>query len=494
MTETLSLLGQGFATALQPMMLLWALVGCFLGTAVGVLPGIGPALAIAMLLPVTGKIEPTASLILFAGIYYGAMYGGSTTSILLNTPGESATMITAMEGNKMAKRGRAGAALATAAIGSFIAGTMASVLVVLLAPKIADWALAFGPAEYFALMVLAFVTVSAVLGESTLRGLTSLFLGLAIGVIGMDSISGQARFTFGKSELVDGIEVTLVAVGLFAVAEALHAVWFERPPDSTVGKIAGRLMMTAQEWKESWPAWLRGAVIGFPFGTVPAGGSEIPTFLSYAAEKKLSKNPEQFGHGAIAGVAGPEAANNASSTATLIPLLTLGIPTTATAAMMLAALQNYNLQVGPMLFQQSAPMVWGLLASLFVGNAMLLVLNLPLIRLWVKLLTIPRPQLYAGILVFATIGAYGMRQSAFDLLLLYVIGVIGVLMRRFGFSAAPVIIGMILGPMAERNLRNALSIGQGDWSALVKSPISIVVLSAAALLLIVPRVVNAFRR
>ena len=318
--ETLNHLMQGFATAATPINLLWAFVGCIIGTAVGVLPGIGPAVAVAMLLPITVKVEATASMIFFAGIYYGAMYGGSTTSILLNTPGEAGSMVTAMEGNKMAKSGRAGAALATAAIGSFVAGTIATVLVTFFAPLVAEYAVRLGPPEYFMLMVLAFTTVSAVLGKSTLRGMVALFVGLAMGLIGIDQITGQARYTGGVPELMDGIEVVLIAVGLFAVGEALYNVMYEGRVDETQNRLTST-HMTRQEWKRSWPAWLRATAIGFPFGTVPAGGSEIPTFLSYAAEKKLSKNHEEFGTtGAIEGVAGPEAANNAAAAGVLVPL------------------------------------------------------------------------------------------------------------------------------------------------------------------------------
>ena len=307
---------QGFATAGTPVNLLWAFVGCALGTAVGVLPGIGPATAVAMLLPITTQVEATASMIFFAGIYYGAMYGGSTTSILLNTPGETSSMVTAMEGNKMAKSGRAGAALATAAIGSFVAGSIATVVVTLFAPLVAEYAVKLGPPEYFCLMLLAFTTVSAVLGQSTLRGLTALFVGLAIGLIGMDQITGQTRYTGNMPELLDGIEIVLVAVGLFAVAEALHFVLFEGKVVETENKLS-RVTMTARDWKRSIPAWIRGAAIGAPFGCIPAGGTEIPTFLSYATEKKLAKGDDlaEFGtKGAIEGVAGPEAANNATVT------------------------------------------------------------------------------------------------------------------------------------------------------------------------------------
>ena len=491
--DILNQLLQGFATAGTPINLLWALLGCTIGTAVGVLPGIGPATAVAMLLPITLKVDPTASMIFFAGIYYGAMYGGSTTSILLNTPGESGSMVTAMEGNKMAKHGRAGAALATAAIGSFVAGTIATVVVTFFAPLVAGFAVKLGPPEYFLLMVLAFCTVSAVLGKSTLRGLVALFVGLAMGLVGIDQITGQARYTGGVPELMDGLEVVLIAVGLFAVAEALYAVLYEGRVEESQNRMS-KVHMTGAEWRRSWPAWLRATFIGVPFGCIPAGGSEIPTFLSYATEKKLSKHKEEFGTtGAIEGVAGPEAANNAAITATLIPLLTLGIPTSTTAAILLSAFQNYGITTGPQLFQSSGPLVWALIASLYIGNVMLLVLNLPLVGLWVKLLHIPRHWLYAGILVFATVGVYGMRQSAFDLVLLYVIGLLGLMMRRYDFPTAPVIVGMILGPMAEAQFRNAMSIGEGHIGVFFERPISAVVFAICLLVVIVPRLMRLRR-
>ena len=484
--DILNQLLHGFATAATPINLLWAFVGCMVGTAVGVLPNIGPALTIAMLLPLTSQVEPTASMIMFAGIYYGAMYGGSTTSILLNTPGETASMVTALEGNLMAKHGRAGAALATSAIGSFFAGTIATVLLTLFAPWLAVVALRFGPPEYFALMVLAFITVSAVLGASVLRGLTSLLIGLAIGLIGIDEISGTARYTLGIPELVDRIEVTLMAVGLFAVGEALYFGLFEARVPESQNKMT-TLYMTKSDWKRSWPAWLRGTMLGFPFGTVPAGGTEIPTFLSYAMEKKLSKHKHEFGTvGAIEGVAGPEAANNATAAGVLVPLLTLGIPTSTTAAILLSAFQNYGITTGPQLFQTSSALVWALIASLYIGNVMLLILNLPLVGLWVKLLKIPRHWLYAGILVFATVGVYGMRQSSFDLYLLYGIGLMGVMMRRFDFPTAPVIVGMILGPMAEAQFRNAMSIGEGKLSVFVERPLSATVLALCVVMIVLP--------
>lgn len=388
--QTFELLWQGLQSAFQLSHLLFALIGVTLGTAVGVLPGIGPALTVALLLPVTYKLDPAGSLIMFAGIYYGGMYGGSTTSILLNTPGESASIITALEGNKMAKAGRGGPALATAAIGSFIAGLLATLALAFIAPSVVAFALQFGPSEYFALMLLAFMTVSAAFGESTLRGLTSLVIGLTLGLIGIDQLTGQARLTMGLPNLFDGISVTTLAVALFAVGEALAVVASRRMVDGKIEAIKGSVMMSREDWKRSWKSWLRGTAIGFPIGAMPAGGADVSSFLSYSVEKQFAKHPEEFGHGAIEGVAGPEAANNASAAGTLVPLLTLGLPTTATAAIMLAGFQQFGLQPGPLLFATNAPLVWGLIASLLVANFMLLVLNLPLIGLWVKLLTIPQ--------------------------------------------------------------------------------------------------------
>ena len=494
MGDTLQALLHGFEVALLPMNLLWGAIGVTLGTAVGVLPGVGPALTVAMLLPLTVKLSPVGALIMFAGIYYGAMFGGSTTTILLNTPGESASIATALEGNKMAKRGRAGPALATSAIGSFVAGTIATLLVTLLAPMVVEVALKFGPAEYFALMVFAFTTVSAVLGASTVRGLTSLFAGLLLGLVGIDSQTGQPRFAFGVPELLDGVDVVVLAVGLFAVGEALYVGAYASRIPEVMDKITGSLWMSKSDWKRSWPAWLRATAIGFPFGSIPAGGAEIPTFLSYAVEKKLSKYPEEFGHGAIEGVAGPEAANNASVTGALVPLLTLGIPTSATAAILLAAFQNYGIQPGPMLFQTQGDLVWGLIASLYVGNVMLLILNLPMIGIWVKVLTIPQPLLYGGILVFATLGAYSLHQSVVDLATLYVFGLLGFAMRRWDIPVAPAVIGLILGPLAETQFRRALSISQGDPSVFYQHPISATLFAFTALLIVVPWVVRRVKR
>jgi putative tricarboxylic transport membrane protein len=484
--DSLSSLIDGFATALTPTNLMFALLGVLLGTAIGVLPGIGPAMTVALLLPLTRGLDVTTALIMFAGIYYGGMYGGSTTSILLNTPGESASVVTAIEGNKMARAGRAAQALATAAIGSFVAGTIATLALALVAPTVADLAVEISPADRFSVMVLAFIAVTSVLGSSRVRGLASLALGLTIGLIGIDATSGQQRLTFGIAELADGIDVVVVAVGLFAVGESLWtAAHLRRSPIQVIP--VGNPRMNREDWGRSWKPWLRGTVIGFPFGAIPAGGAEIPTFLSYVTEKKLSKNPEEFGKGAIEGVAGPEATNNASAAGGLVPLLTLGIPTTATAAVMLAAISSYGIQPGPRLFATEPDLVWGLIASLFIGNTALLVLNLPLAPLWAKLLRIPRSYLYAGILFFASLGTYAANANTFDLFLLLAIGALGFMMRRFGLPLLPAIIGVILGPFAEAELRQALQLSNGDVSGLLE-PMSIVVYSIVAVILLWPLV------
>ena len=477
--DTLAQLAAGFAVALTPYNLMWCLVGVTVGTAIGVLPGLGPALTIALLLPLTYKVDATAAFILFAGIYYGAMYGGSTTSILLNTPGESATIVTALEGNKMARRGRAGAALATAAIGSFVAGTIGTIGITFLAEPVVNFALKFGPAEYFSLMVLAFVTVSAVLGNSAVRGLVSLAVGIFLGLIGIDLQTGQPRFTFGLTELLDGINVIVVAVGLFAIGETLYLACFKRQADGEVLAVKDSVWMSREDWARSWKPWLRGSAIGFPIGAMPAGGAEVPTFLSYFIEKRLSRKPEEFGHGAIEGVAGPEAANNASAAGVLVPMLALGLPTSATAAIMLSAFQSYGITPGPLLLQQQSALVWGLIASLYIANVMLLVLNLPLVGLWVKMLKIPEPLLYGGILVFATIGTYGISQSQVDLVLLYMMGIMGLFMRLYDFPTAPVIIGVILGPLAEQEFRRAMTISQGDMMIFLQKPLSLALLLLA---------------
>lgn len=461
---------QGLMNALTPENLLYAVIGVILGTMVGVLPGIGPAMTLALLFPLTYTAPVDGALIMFAGIYYGGMYGGSTTSILLNTPGESSSVVTAIEGNQMAKRGRASQALATAAIGSFVAGTIATALLVLFAPIVSSAVVKLGAPSYFAILLLALLAVSAVLGSSKLRGFIALFMGLTIALIGTST--GQARLTFGSPMLADGIDVVVVAVAIFAIGEALWvAAHLRRRPLQVIP--VGRPWMDRTDWSRSWKPWLRGTAYGFPFGALPAGGAEVPTFLSYITERKLSKHPEEFGKGAIEGVAGPEAANNASAAGTMVPLLAIGLPTTATAAIMLNAIQSYGIQPGPQLFDNEPALVWTLLASLFVANVLLLVLNLPLAPVWAKLLQVPRPYLYAGILFFASLGAYSVSFSSFDLFLLLLIGFLGVAMRRFGLPVLPLIVGVILGPALETQLTQALALSGGDVSTLWSEPVAL---------------------
>jgi putative tricarboxylic transport membrane protein len=489
--DVLGDLVNGFGSALTPENLMLAALGVTLGTFVGVLPGIGPALTIALLLPLTFNFsDPTGAFIMFAGIYAGGMYGGSTTSILLNTPGESASVATAIEGFQMAKRGRARPALATAAIGSFVAGTISIVLLTFVAQPVANLAVKFQPADYFWLTVLAFASVTALVGRSLVRGFTSLALGLLIGFVGIDQVSGQSRLTVGIDQLNNGIDVVLVAVGLFAVGEALHvaAIMRRRPQEEIVEPGAGgaRAWLSPRDWARSWRPWLRGAALGFPFGAMPAGGAEVPTFLSYSVEKRLTKHPEEFGKGAIEGVAGPEAANNASFSGTLVPLLTLGIPTSATAAIMLSAFQIFNLQPGPQLFDEQSELVWALIASLYVANVMLLVLNLPLIKIWVKVLELPRPALYTGILMFGTLGVYSLSNSVTEVLVMFAIGLLGFGLRRSEFPIAPVILGVILGPLMEAQFRRTLIVSDGDLGALFSRPLSLGLMTLAILAIGLP--------
>ncbi len=492
--ETFILLGQGLAVAAQPGNLLFAGIGVLLGTLVGILPGISPSLTVALLLPVTFKLDPTGSIIMFAGIYFGGMYGSSTTAILLNTPGEAASIATAIEGHKMARAGRGGPALSTAAIGSFVAGTFATIGLALLAPWLVELAVKFGPWDYFALMVLAFVTVSATFGDSVLRGITSLALGLTLGLVGIDKLTGQARLDFGVPTLLDGISITTLAVGLFAIGETLHVASRYRGIPETIVAVRGSLWMTREDWKRSWKSWLRGIALGFPIGALPAGGAEVPTLLSYTIERKLAVKPEEFGHGAIEGVAGPEAANNAAATGTLVPLLALGLPTSATAAMMLAGFQQYGLVPGPLLFVTNTDLVWGLIASFFIGNVMLLVLNLPLVGLWVKLLAVPQAWLYAGILLFAALGTLAANPSSVELIMLLAFGLCGYLMRCWDYPVAPMIVGLILGPMAESQFRRALQISLGDGLVFFKHPGSLALLILALFAMVAPLIFKNLKR
>ncbi len=469
----------GLVASLTFTNLMFGIIGSILGTLIGVLPGIGPALAISLLLPITFTLEPTSALIMFAAIYYGAMYGGSTTSILLNAPGESGSVMTTIEGNKMARAGRAGPALATAAIGSFFAGAVATGLLAVGAPFIADLGLRLTPADFFALMVLALGTISAVMGTSIARGITSLAVGLAIGLVGMDVLTGAQRLTFGNAYALDGISTVIVIVSLFAVGEALYVAFKGRFGEAKVIKFKGRAWMTKEDWSRSWRPWVRGTALGFPLGVLPAGGSELPTFLSYNVEKKMAEKKNQgkseFGKGAIEGVAGPEAANNANAAGALVPLLALGIPTSATAAVMLSSFEQFNLQPGPLLFTEQSALVWTLIGALFIGNALLLLINLPLIGMWVKLLKIPPPYLYAGVLTFAMLGAYAVAGNTFGMSIAIAVGILGLLFRRYGYPITPLILGVVIGPMAELQLRRAVQISNGDYMTLIEKPFSVVI-------------------
>jgi len=492
--NNVSSLMDGFVSALSLTNLGFGLLGTFLGTLVGVLPGIGPALAIALLLPITYTVAPSSALIMFAAIYYGAMYGGSTTSILLNTPGESGSVMTALEGNQMARRGRAGAALATAAIGSFIAGSIATAILAFAAPEIANLAIKVGAADYVALMLVAFTTVGSLLGSSQIRGFISLAVGLVLGLVGADLQSGLTRLAFGNVSASEGIETVIVIVSIFALGEALYIASRFKDTGWTIISMKGKALMSREDWRRSWKPWLRGTAIGFPLGIIPAGGSEVPTFLSYSVEKKLSKYPGEFGKGAIEGVAGPEAANNANAAGALVPLLALGLPTSATAAVILVAFQTYQIEAGPMLFATNPDLIWTLIASLFIGNTLLLVMNLPLVRVWVQLLKIPRPYLFAGISCFALLGAYALNGSIFDLQVALAIGVVGFLFRRFGMPITPLILGLILGPNLELQFRRALQISAGDYGTLIATPLSKILYTSLILVLVAPTVIKLVKK
>lgn len=483
--NALNSLLDGFGTALTPINLLWAAIGVLLGTAIGVLPGIGPAMAVALLLPVTYGLEPTGAFIMFAGIYYGAMFGGSTTSILLNTPGESAAVVAAMEGNPMAKSGRGAQALAAAAIGHFAGGMIGTILLVALAPKVASLAVDIGAPDYFAIMVLAFIAVTSVLGSSRVRGLASLLIGLTIGLVGLDQMTGQQRLTFGSLQLADGVDVVIVAVGLFAIGEAL---WVAAHLRRTSGEAipVGRPWLGTSDVKRTWKSWLRGPLIGFPFGAIPAGGAEIPTFLSYVTEKRLSKHKDEWGKGAIEGVAGPGIGvlgirgRHPGLDADARPPdhggrrgHARGLPAVRHPARPAPLRTRTGTGLGPH-------------RLLFVGMVLLLALNLPLAPVWAKLLRIPRPYLYAGILFFAAVGAYAVGGEAIDLVILLVIGLIGFGMRRYGLPVLPAVIGVILGPNAEQQLRRALQISDGSVSGLVNTPFSVTVYAVVLLIVAWP--------
>ena len=493
--EQLTLLMEGFAGALTPINLLWVLIGAVLGTAVGVLPGLGSSMAVALLLPITFSLDPVAAFIMFAGIYFGGLFGDSTAGILLNTPGNSSAIASSFEGNRMARSGRAGKALATAALGAFIGGILATLVTVFAMPVLVSMATMFGPAEYFALAAFAFLAVSSVVSESIVRGLLSLGLGLALTLIGIDGPSGTERFTFGIPQLFDGLSIVVITVGLLALGEVFSVASRIHREDGAGEVMAqARARLSRADIRQALPAWLRGTGFGLPFGIIPAGGAEVPTFLAYGLEKRLAKQrrDEDFGTvGSIRGVAAPEAAANATAGTAMGALLALGLPTSATAAIMLAAFQQYGLQPGPLLFATRPDLVWTLIASLYIGNAMLLVLNLPLAPVWARVMLIPRSLLFGTILVLASVGAYSLNRSLLDVGILYAVGTVGLGMRVLDVPLVPAVLGLILGPLAEQQFRRAVAISEGDLAVFVQRPIAAALLVVASAVLVLPLFLRA---
>ncbi len=485
--DALGHLASGFAVALAPANLFWAFVGVAAGTVVGILPGLGSSATVALLVPLTLGLDPTAGLIMLAGIYYGSKYGGSTTSILLNTPGESASVVTCLDGYALAKAGRAGAALGMAAIASFVAGTVGVILLTFLAPVVAEWALGFGPPEYFALMALGLSLVVFLAGRSVVKGVIATVLGLLLATVGTDIISGESRFTFGSALLLDGLDFVVLSVGLFAVAEVF--VNLERT-------VAARLFAVPRRLRELLPSWddlrasrfalFQGSLIGFFIGTLPGAGSTVASFISYAIEKRFSRHPERFGHGAIEGVAAPEGANNSETGGAMVPLLTLGIPGSGTTAVLLGALILWGLQPGPLLFVEHPEFVWPVIASMYVGNVMLLVLNLPLVPLFASILRVPYAALFPGIVLLSIVGVYAVNAEAFDVLLMALFGGLGYVFRKLDIPAAPLVLAFVLGPLAERALRTSLVMSGGDLSIMLTRPLSAALLVVAVAMLAAP--------
>jgi putative tricarboxylic transport membrane protein len=476
-------LAQGFSVALNPINLLYCFIGVFIGTLVGVLPGIGPVSAMSLLLPVTLSGTPESGIIMMAGIYYGSMYGGSTTSILVNIPGEAASVVTCLDGHEMAKQGRAGPALGMAALASFAAGTFALVALMLVAPALARVAVAFGPPEYFSLMVLGLTILSFLSQGSMAKALLMAAFGIVLGLVGMDLITAQPRLTFDRLELLDGIGLVPIVMGLFGVAEILSNLEKELKREVVKARIGG-LWPSIADWAASKWSIVRGTVLGFFLGILPGGGAVIASFASYAIEKKVSRTPGRFGKGAIEGVAGPEAANNAAAGGAFIPLMTLGIPPNVVMALLLGAFVIHGLQPGPLMMTQRPDLFWGIVASMYIGNAMLLVLNMPLIGMWVQVLKLPYRVLFPLILMFCIVGVFASGNAVFDVFVMVTFGVLGYLMRKFGYEPAPLVLAFVLGPMLENNLRKSLILSHGEFSIFFERPISAacLVLAAAALL------------
>ncbi len=482
--ELINNLALGFATALTLQNLLYCFAGVLVGTLIGVLPGIGPIATLAMLLPTTYALPPTSALIMLAGIYYGAQYGGSTTAILVNLPGESSSVVTCIDGYQMARKGRAGAALATAALGSFFAGTVATVVVAALAGPMVEFAFKFGPAEYFSLMVLGLIGAVVLASGSLVKAIAMILLGLLLGLVGTDVNSGVARFSFGIPELTDGIGFVAIAMGVFGFAEIIANVEKRERREVFTDRV-GRLWPSGAEFKKAAPAAARGTVLGSILGVLPGGGALLASFASYTVEKKIAKDPSEFGKGAIAGVAGPESANNAGAQTSFIPMLTLGIPPNAVMALMIGAMTIHNIQPGPQVMASNPALFWGLIASMWIGNLLLVILNLPLIGLWVQLLKVPYRWLYPAILVFCCIGVYSINNNTFDVYITAAFGVVGYVFYKLKCEPAPLLLGFILGPMMEENLRRAMLLSRGDPTTFFTRPLSLTLLLMAAALLVI---------
>ena len=483
MAETLQNLALGFSVALQPSVLLYAFVGCVVGTLVGVLPGVGPLAGISLLLPATFGLTATNAIVMLAGIYYGAMYGGSTTSILMRIPGEAASVMTCIDGYAMARKGRAGAALAIAATGSFIAGTGSVIALMLLAPPLANFALRFGPPEYFALLLLGLLVLAYMSGGSMVKSLAMAVLGLLLGMIGIDQMSGYFRFAYGVVELGDGLGVVPIAVGLFGIAEVLATAGQAVPPQVLKPKLR-ELLPSRREWRESMLPIGRGTVLGFLIGIIPGSAHIISSFVSYAVERRLSRHPEEFGKGAVAGVAGPESANNSATSGAFVPMLALGVPSGPIPAVMLAALMVHGVSPGPLLITQQPELFWGFIASMYVGNLMLLALNLPMVGIFVNVLRVPYGILYPSILMFCVVGVYAVNGSLVDVWIAVIMGALGYILRKLGFETAPIVLGAILAPMIELALRQSLAMSDGQYAIFVSRPISGTLLAFGAALVL----------
>ena len=483
--DLLNYLGIGFSVALQPVNLFYCFAGVFIGTLIGVLPGIGPVGAMSLLLPTTFKSTPEAAIIMLAGIYYGAMYGGSTTSILVNIPGEAASVVTCLDGYQMARQGRAGPALGIAAFGSFIAGTLSIVGLMVLAPPLSRFALQFGPPEYFTLMVLGLTILIYLAHGSMPKALIMAAFGIVLGLVGLDSINARPRFTFGWMELIDGVGLVPLVMGLFGVSEVLLNIEQVIRREIFETKIKG-LLPSAKDWLDSTGALIRGSLLGFFLGILPGGGAVISSFVSYAVEKRVSKHPERFGKGAIEGVAAPEAANNAAAGGAFIPLMTLGIPPNIVMAMLLGAFMIHGVQPGPLMMKQNPGLFWGVIASMYIGNIMLLVLNLPLIGMWIQVLKVPYKILFPLILLFCLIGVYSVSNAVFDIYIMIIFGILGYLMKKFDYEGAPLVLAFVLGPLLENNLRKSLIMSQGDFSIFFSRPLAAASLIVAIFLLISP--------